>query len=371
MDQFDGHLYVITRHAHLNTSGQFANAGNVGGSEVELRTIVVEERSMTSTFILGQNVYLSGKLSVAGNSTGLSQNLSSFDFSSLDTTKQSTDVITSLCLIQHLTEHFDTGYNSLLGLFLDTNDFNFIIQMQNTTLYTTGSNGTTTGNGEYVLDGHQERLISITLRIRDIRIYSIHQFHDLVAPLAAGIFQSLQSGTLDDRAVIEVVLFQLLGYFHLNQLDQLGIVNHITLVQEYDDVRNAYLTGQKDVLLGLSHNTISSSYNEDSTIHLCSTGDHVLNVVSMARAVNVCIVSLLGLVLDVSGRNGNTTLSLFGSLIDVIEVNLLVTRYSLGKNLGDCSGQSSFTMVNVTDGTNVTMGLCSVKFSFSHYLSPP
>ena len=34
-------------------------------------------------------------------------------------------------------------------------------------------------------------------------------------------------------------------------------------------------------------------------------------------------------------------------------------------------GQSSFTMVNVTDGTNVTMGLCSVKFSFSHYLSPP
>ena len=113
MDQFDGHLYVITRHTHLNTSGQFANAGNVGGSEVELRTIVVEERSMTSTFILGQNVYLSGKLSVAGNSTGLSQNLSSFDFSSLDTTKQSTDVITSLCLIQHLTEHFDTGYNSL------------------------------------------------------------------------------------------------------------------------------------------------------------------------------------------------------------------------------------------------------------------
>jgi len=66
MDQFDGHLYVITRHAHLNTSGQFANASNVGGSEVELRTIVVEERSMTSTFILGQNVYLSGKLSVAG-----------------------------------------------------------------------------------------------------------------------------------------------------------------------------------------------------------------------------------------------------------------------------------------------------------------
>ena len=94
---------------------------------------------MTSTFILGQNLYLSGKLSVAGNSTGLSQNLSSFNFSSLDTTKQSTDVITSLCLIQHLTEHFDTGYNSLLGLFFDTNDFYFIIQMQNASLNTASS----------------------------------------------------------------------------------------------------------------------------------------------------------------------------------------------------------------------------------------
>ena len=52
MDQFDGHLYVITRHAHLCASRQFANAGNVGGSEVELWSVVVEEWSMTSTLVL-------------------------------------------------------------------------------------------------------------------------------------------------------------------------------------------------------------------------------------------------------------------------------------------------------------------------------
>ena len=121
------------------------------------------------------------------------------------------------------------------------------------------------------------------------------------------------------------------------------------------------------MLSGLSHNTVGSSYNQDSAVHLSSTGDHVLNVVSMSGAVNVSIVSLVGLVLNVSGGNGDSTLSLFGSLVDLIEGNGLTGTKSLMKNLGDSSGQSGFTMVNVADGTNVTMGLGSFKFSFSHF----
>ena len=323
---------------------------------------------MTAAFILGQNVNLSGEFVVAGNSAGFCQNLSSFDFSSLNTTQQSADVITSLCLIQHLTEHFDTGYNSLLGLFFDTNDFYFIIQMQNASLNTAGSNSTTTCDGEYVLDRHQERLVGVTLRIRNVLVNSVHQLKDLVAPLAVRIFQSLQSRTSDDRAVMEIVLFQLLGNFHLNQLKQFLVVYHIALVQENNNVRNAYLTGQQDVLFGLSHNTISCSYNQDSAVHLSCTSDHVLNVVSMSRAVNVCVMSLLGLVFNVSGRNGDTTFSFFGSLIDIIESNCFAGAQSLMKNLSNSSSQSCFTMVNVADGTNVTMGLCSFKFSFSHFL---
>ena len=52
MDQFDSHFYVITRHAHFCTCRKVADTCYVSCSEVELRTIVVEERSMTSTFIL-------------------------------------------------------------------------------------------------------------------------------------------------------------------------------------------------------------------------------------------------------------------------------------------------------------------------------
>ena len=73
MDELDCHLYVITRHAHLCTSRQVANTSNVSCTEVELRSVVVEERCMTATLVLCQNVNLSGKLVVALNGTWLAQ----------------------------------------------------------------------------------------------------------------------------------------------------------------------------------------------------------------------------------------------------------------------------------------------------------
>ena len=209
--------------------------------------------------------------------------------------------------------------------------------MKNTTLYTTSCYSTTTGNCEDVLDRHQEWLIYCTLWIWNEVVNSIHKFHDLVSPLAVRIFKSLQSRTLNDWAAFETILFKVLSYFHLYKLDKLFIINHIALIQEYYDIRNVNLTGQKDMLLSLSHNTISSSYYEDSTIHLSSTSDHVLYIVSMAWAVNVCIMSLRCLILNVSSRDCDTTLSLFRSLINILKVLSLVTRNSSSKNLCDSS----------------------------------
>ena len=123
---------------------------------------------MTAALVFCQHVNLSGKLCMAGNAAGLCNNLTSFDLGSLNTTKQCSDVVTSLSLVKQLTEHLDTGYNSLTCLFLDTDNLNFLIYMKHTTLNTAGSNSTTTGNGEYVLYRHQERLIRCTLRIRNI-----------------------------------------------------------------------------------------------------------------------------------------------------------------------------------------------------------
>ena len=96
MDQLDRQFYVITRHAHLGTSREFANACNVSCSEVELRTIVVEERCMTAALVFCQNVNLSCKFLMALYRTRFYKTLTSLDLCSLNTTKQSADVVTSL-----------------------------------------------------------------------------------------------------------------------------------------------------------------------------------------------------------------------------------------------------------------------------------
>ena len=123
------------------------------------------------------------------------------------------------------------------------------------------------------------------------------------------------------------------------------------------------------MLTGLSHNAVGSGNNEDGAVHLSSTGDHVLDIVSVSGAVNVCVVTLRGLILDVSGVDGDSTLSLFRSLIDVLEVDDLVGsgRQSLCQNLGDRSSQGGFAVVNVSDGSDVAMRLGSVKFRFCHF----
>ena len=100
MNQLYSHLYVVARHAHLSSSRKLAYAGNVSCSEVELRTVVVEERSVTTTLVLGQNVHLSGELVMALYGTGFNKALTSLDLVSLNATKKSTDVITSLSLVK-------------------------------------------------------------------------------------------------------------------------------------------------------------------------------------------------------------------------------------------------------------------------------
>ena len=121
----------------------------------------------------------------------------------------------------------------------------------------------------------------------------------------------------------------------------------------------------------LSHNSVCSSYNQDRAVHLSRTGNHVLNVVSMPWTVNMCVMSVICLILNVCSRDCDTTFSLFRSLIDILEVCSCITFYPLRKHFCDSSCQGCFTMVNVTDGTNITMWFRSFKFSFSHFECPP
>ena len=209
--------------------------------------------------------------------------------------------------------------------------------MKNTSFYSTCSNCTTSCDREYVLYRHKERFVCSTLWCWDPCVNSVHEFHDLVSPWASRIFKSFKSRSLDNRNVIswEVILGKKFTNFHLNQFKKFVIIYHITFVHEYNDVRNTNLTSKKNVLFCLSHNTICSSNYEDSTIHLSCTCDHVLNVVSMSWAVNVCIMSMLCLILNMCCRNCDTTLSFFWSFIDIFEVFNCVSWNSFSQNFCD------------------------------------
>ena len=299
------------------------------------------------------------------NLTRVTQNHTTFDFVLVDTTKQQTNVITSFTLIQQFTEHFNTSNNWFL-VFTKTQDFNFITYLDNTSFDTTSSNSTTTSDWEYVFNRHQEWFIYITRRQRNPVINCIHQFHNFFFPLRNTV-QCTQSRTTDDRSIIaiEVIEWQQFTHFHFNQFQHFFVINHVAFVQEYNQTRNVYLTSQQDVFASLRHRTISCSNYDDSTIHLSSTSNHVLYVVGVSRTVYVSIVTVSSLILYVRSVDSDTSFLFFRSVIDRIERTQFWQTF-LCQYCCNSSSQSGFTVVNVTDSTNVNVRFRTFKFLFSH-----
>ncbi len=122
-----------------------------------------------------------------------------------------------------------------------------------------------------------------------------------------------QRRTADHRNLVarELVLRQKLADLELDQVEQFRVIHHVALVHEHHQRRNADLTGEQDVLAGLRHRAVGGRHHQDRAIHLCGAGDHVLDVVGVARAVDVGIVPVLRLVLDV--RRGNVMPRAFSS----------------------------------------------------------
>ncbi len=182
------------------------------------------------------------------------------------------------------------------------------------------------------------------------------------------MLQGLEGGAGDDRDVVagEFVLGEQLAYFHLDQFEQLGIVDHVCFVEVDDDVGHTYLTGEQDVLTSLGHRTIGCGHDQDGPVHLGGTGDHVLDVVGVARAVDVGVVPLLGLVLHVGGGDGDAALALFGSVVDRVEAPVLDVGVQIVQTLGDGRGQRGLAMVDVADGAHVNVSLGPCKLLLRH-----
>ena len=90
-----------------------------------------------------------------------------------------------------------------------------------------------------------------------------------------------------------------------------------------------------------------------------------IRIVAEPRAVDVRVVARLGLVLDVGGRDGDTTPTLFRSVVDGIEGAPVATEH-LGGNASECRSQRGLAVVDVTDGADVDMRFGTLKFFLSH-----
>jgi hypothetical protein len=75
--------------------------------------------------------------------------------------------------------------------------------------------------------------------------------------------------------------------------------------------------------------------------------------------------SVKGLILNVSGVDGDAALSLFRSLVDGRIVGV-ISAADHGQVLGDGRGQGGLAVVDVADGADIDMGLGSIEFLLCH-----
>src|SRR5690606_29266939 len=157
------------------------------------------------------------------------QNLTTLNSILVNAAQQAAHVVASLALVQKLPEHLDARHNRLLRL-AKADDLNLVANLDHTALNTARHNRATPRNREHVLDRHQERLVLRTLRLRDVRVQSLHQLQDrLVLWRALLAVQRLHRSTSDHRnaGARELVLRQRLTHLTRTQIHKLGIVNYV------------------------------------------------------------------------------------------------------------------------------------------------
>ena len=223
------------------------------------------------------------------------------------------------------------------------------------------------GDREDVLDRHEERLVDVARRLGDVGVHGLHQLEDLRDPLVVAL-ERLQRRDRDDRDVVagELVAGEELAHLHLDELEQLGVVDHVGLVQRDDERRHLDLAGEQDVLARLRHRAVGRRDHEDRAVHLGGARDHVLDVVGVPRAVDVRVVARVRLVLDVRRVDRDPALALLGSVVDRREVAHCRVRSLLGEHLRDRGGERRLAVVDVADRAHVDVRLRPLELLLCH-----
>ena len=183
VNKLANHLDVVTRHDHLVSSVRgtlwpVKTSSDISCTDEELRAVVRHERRVTATLILSQDLRGASAASAKSNAGKTYVNLSNelghrldgadsgddhsaLELLTLDTAKESTQVITGLSLDKLLVEHLNAG-DGRLEVGAETDNLALLALLRNTALNTTRRNSATARDREGVLNGQEERLVEIT-----------------------------------------------------------------------------------------------------------------------------------------------------------------------------------------------------------------
>ena len=189
--------------------------------------------------------------------------------------------------------------------------------------------------------------------------------------LRLAVLERAQGRALDDRDVVagEVILRQKLAHLELDEVEELGVVDHVDLVHVHDERRHADLTGEQDVLAGLRHRAVGGGDDEDRAVHLRRAGDHVLHIVGVPGAVDMGVVAVRGLVLDMRGRDRDAAGLLLRRLVDLV-VGRERRPAGLRQNLGDRRRQGRLAVIDMADRPDVAVRLRAREFFLGHRPTP-
>ena len=325
---------------------------------------------MTAALFLGQHIHLTLELGVGLDAAGLAENLAALDFFLLGAAQEETDVVASLTLVEQLAEHFDARDDGLGGV-AEADELALFTDLDDAALDTAGGNGAAARDGEDVFDREEEGLVGLAGGLGDPGVQSVVELLEVGDAFGVAL-DGLGGRAANDRGVAgEAVLLEKITDFHLDEVEQLGVVDEVALVEPDDDLGDVDLLGEQDVLAGLGHGAVGGGHDENRAVHLGGTGDHVLDVVGVARAVDVGVVTGFRLILDVAGGNGEdlgavaTTLAL-RSLGHFVIGHIFGVAKLVRAHLGESSRRRGLAMVHVANRAYVYMGLGAVKLFLGH-----
>ena len=291
--------------------------------EEELRPVAGEERLVPSTLLGAQGVHLRLEPGVWRHRPRRDDDMTAHDLAALDAAKQHGCVVAGHRLVGRLVERLDARHHRRAGC-PQTDDLDGPAHADHALLDFTGHDSAAAADGHDVLDRHEERPIQHPHGVRYIPIDRVEQLHHRLHPsLLAGERPGRRDPHYRDLATQIPVLREQLAHLELDEVEQLGVVDGVGLVERDHDVGHPHLTREHDVLTRLGHGAIAGSDDQDGAIDLGRTGDHVLHVVGVAGHVDVRVVACRRLVLDVGDVDRDATGALLGGAVDLIECHEL------------------------------------------------